>query len=287
MRKLQKMCLLTLEGFLVRYRKSYLICYFLKIIILTSNNNSLEMTTEYESEISEIESSDEEVETEVIEKPKKVKAVAKEVEKPLLSKTGRPKKVMSEQQKLNLAKARVKGREKRKELKGIRDQERQIKKDDLLIKKLEMEAKVLEHKRRLQKLAVNAGYANDEDVDKPIKKERKPKAAHDHLKDDNLDVQQKSQIEKLEEELAALRVKVAPKKKKVVAPVVEQDLVSESEAESDEEVVVPIKTKRVKPPVVNVETDKARKVHKNPIKQAIDPEMQARLQSLFPNMQHM
>ena len=80
---------------------------------------------------------------------------------------------MSQKQKENLAKARVAARLKRKELSDLRKQEKDIKKDSLLVRKLEVEAKVREHKAKLQQLAIKAGYEPTEEEKKNIIKQRK------------------------------------------------------------------------------------------------------------------
>lgn len=257
------------------------------------------MSRDYVSDTESIASleteSEEEIETKIKPKSRKVKEDVKaeidENPKQLFSKTGRPKRTMSEAQKANLAKARIKAREKRKELKEIRDQEKGLKKDDMLIKKLEVEAKVLEHKRRLQKLAVNAGYAKEEDIDPPVRKERKPKAPHNHLKDDDHDKYQADAILKLEAQLEELRSKSSKTKKtKIIEPESESE---ESEVELEIRPVVKKEKKvkveaieKLKTPAKNFKEDNKMKDPANPGKNIMtkaDLEMEAKLNSLFPN----
>ena len=117
-------------------------------------------------------------------------------------KTGKPKRIMSEAQKKVLASARVKARAVRKELKEVRDAEKNIKKESLLMRKLQVEAKVLEHNENKKKLFVQAGYIESEALDAEIKKKKKaPAGEKDRLENEI----EEDKIRQLEEQLANLR----------------------------------------------------------------------------------
>jgi hypothetical protein len=204
---------------------------------------------------------------------------------------------MSEKQKQNLAKARVAARAKRAELKALRDKEKALKKDDLLIKKLMVEKKVLEHKKMIKNLAVDAGYYSESERPKP---KRKP-YTHKNIKedDDEEDKYKKSEIEELKEQLKALK-----KKHKIITPD-NSEAESETESEVEHEVikkshskpiikpkrVIEEKEKRLKPkkPIIEKDPDlppvSSRKKNPNPMKNYEEdddnPQIKAALNSLF------
>lgn len=243
-------------------------------------------TQDYEDSysIASLEDSESEEETKPKAKVKKTKESKGENDVLVSKKTGKPKRVMSEAQKENLAKARVLGRARRKELKDLRDQEKAIKKDNFLIRKLEVEKQVLEHKKKMRALAEGAGY-----LEKEPKIRGKYKERSTELKDDDNDKFQQTEIEKLEAQLATLRSsKTRPSKNR--APVSESESETEPEPEPEPE---PVKVKKSKekrnePPEVKIPSNHKPQIVPSPMdnlkqKETVDPQLQAMLRSLFPN----
>lgn len=237
-----------------------------------------------EEDLESIASLESESENEIEIKPvklKKSKKVLETTNEPEVqyTKTGRIKKPMSEAQKENLTRARIKARAVRKEMKELRDAEKSIKKDDRLIRKLEVEAKILNHNEKKKSLFKKAGYVNDdvEETEKPIKKQNKI----------NEEINEEDRIKELEEQLAQLKIKSNNKKqpkKKIETP-----LESENESEEENEIIVekPKLVKRKELQVPKMDLKPRRAENQNPMarqqKEIIDPAMRAQLLSLFPN----
>lgn len=172
-----------------------------------------------------------------------------------LTKTGRVKREMSEAQKKVLAAARVKAREKRKELKEIRDKEKSLKNDDLLIRRLTVEKKVLEHKNMLKNLAIDAGMADESLRPKP---KRKPYTHKEKDEDDDYQKSKRNEIAKLQKQLEELQIK-----HKVVSKKEES---SDSESESEEEEIV---VERKKKPVKVIRKVEENKEERIPVKKPV------------------
>lgn len=246
-----------------------------------SREEDLESITSLESE------SEQELEPAPIKLKKNVKKTIETKGEPEVqyTKTGRIKKPMSEAQKENLTKARIKARIVRKELKELRDAEKSIKKDDRLIRKLEVEAKILNHNEKKKLLFKNAGYVNEE-TEKPKKKETK-------INDEETEEQQ---IKALEEKLNNLRKgkedafkKSKAKEKRIIKEEVE---ISSAESEIEEEEVIiekpKLKRREIHAPKMNINPPRAEQA--NPMarqakKPPVDDTMRAQLLSLFPNYQ--
>jgi hypothetical protein len=241
-----------------------------------------------------LEDENSEVETEV--KPKSIKKKEKipegYVPVEISKKTGKPKRIMSQKQKDALAAARSKGRIVRHEMMLLKKKQKELKKDKLLMTKLEVEAEVLEHKKKLQQMAIRAGYEPTEEQKKNIIG-RKPYKKRDHLEDDDYDKSKKDEIAELQKQLKELQ-----KKHKLIPQ-------SESESESEEEevktpikptikpkkVIEPEKEERYKPkkptikPVEKVPDIKERRKPQNPMmnyeEDNENPAIKAALNSLF------
>jgi len=200
-------------------------------------------------------------ESEVETKPKPIKkkvrqATPEENLKAGLTKTGRVKREMSEAQKKVLAAARVKAREKRSELKAIRDKEKSLKKDDVLIRRLMVEKKVLEHKNMLKNLAVDAGYASESKRPKP---KRKPYTHKDKDDEEPYVKEKNAEIEILKAQLKELQ-----KKHKIQ---VESDSESDSsDIELEPQARPPIKSTIKPKKVIEPEKDERYKPKKPTIK---------------------
>lgn len=189
------------------------------------------MDKHYESDSDSIVSLESEIDhkREIKEKTSKPKGTKGEPEI-------KKKRVMTEKQKENLAKARVLARKKRSELKSLKDREKALKKDDLLIKTLELEKKVKEHQNRIKNLAIDAGYESESKRPPKPKQKRKEYVKKTIDDDDAYEVDKKSQIAQLEERLNKLRAPIKQKEK------VESE--SESDSSSDESEIeekVPVK----------------------------------------------
>lgn len=207
-------------------------------------------------------------------KPKIEKAIQ-------LTKGGKPKRPQTEAQKLNLAKARAKGREVRREKKALNDAEKSIKKESNLIRKLEVEAKLLEHEEKKKALFIKAGYVSGK-IPKERAKYGSKKVDEDALEED--------EITALEAKLASLRSKKIP----IKTVKVQEESDVESESEEEEAFIKPQPKKKAQ---VVIERSKQKKPemeelnqkHKAPpdpmmrTKQTVDPAMLKQLQSLFPN----
>jgi hypothetical protein len=241
-----------------------------------------------EEDLESIASLETESEGEYEPKPVKLNKAKKTIEtkdepEVQYTKTGRIKKPMSEAQKENLSKARIKARAVRKELKELRDAEKNIKKDDRLIRKLEVEAKILNHNEKKKELFKKAGYVNDEVETKPKKKQSKV----------NEEETEEQQIKALEEKLSLLKKKEVkevvekPKKKKVATPISSPEE-SEEENEVIHETPKVVRRKGIQTPVMDLKPKRAE--NQNPMarqakKEVTDPAIRAQLLSLFPNYQ--
>jgi hypothetical protein len=143
--------------------------------------------------------------------------------------TGKPRRKMSEAQMGNLVKARAAARIKKDELKGMRLQEKKLKKEAHLVKKLDLEARIKEHEDHLRLLACRAGRISKADYEATIeKKVRKKSVKRDPLEDDDVDIEEKNEINELEERLNKLKFKSKLKAKKPI-------IIEESEEEKSEE----------------------------------------------------
>jgi hypothetical protein len=234
-----------------------------------------------ESIASLLSESEDETEIQPVKLKKKIKKQEVLVEPEIqYTKTGRIKKPMTEAHKENLARARVRARAVRKELSELRKSEKAIKQDDRLMRKLAVEAKILEHNERKKELFVKAGYINEKDANLK-KKPRAQIGAKDNLIEEN----EEETIKKLEDQLAHLKTK--PKSlKKPKEP--EPEIESESEFEIEQEIIEPPKLKRTvqKKPEMNLKPKREEQsnpmARQQPIKSAMNPEMILQMQSLFP-----
>lgn len=194
------------------------------------------------------------------------------------TKTGRVKKEATEAQKKAMAKARVRAREVRKQMSELKKAEKDIKKDALVMRKLEVEAKILEHNEKKKKLFVRAGYINEKEADIKEKKPRAPKGTKERLEDE----EEENKVRELEEQLALLKNKKNIKK-------VEPE--PESEPEEENEIIVEkpkvIKRSSIQTPKMELKLKRAE--HSNPMarqgpaKTTMDPALMASMKSLFPN----
>ena len=206
-------------------------------------------------------------------------------EREISKKTGKPKRIQSEAQKQNLVKARVKARAVRKEMSELRKAEKDLKKDALMMRRLEVEAKILSHEEQKKKLFVSAGYIDEKDAN--LKKEKKKKAPAGTK--DLLEIEaEENQVKELEEKLTLLKTKKT--KKKVITP----DISSAEASEEENEIISPptpppkIKRSSIQKPIM--ETKPKRVEASNPMarqvkKPQVDDAMRAQLLSLFPNYQ--
>ena len=209
------------------------------------------------------------------------------IELPLKNETkSKPKRIMSEKQAENLKKARELAYAKRRELAEISKKEKELKKEQHLIRKLELEKKITNHENYKRQLLIDSGLAP-----KPVRSYKKKEEVIEEE-----DQEEQDEIIKLEEKLAKLK----SKKKKVV--------IEESEEEIEEEEEIPKLThKQVKKPIMNPE-DKTRtkfktpdirnkefalhspqriketKIHK-PLATTNDPQIIQNLKQLFPNFE--
>jgi hypothetical protein len=145
-------------------------------------------------------------------------------------KTGKPKRVMSEAQKQNLVKARAAARIKKDELKGMRLQEKKLKKEEHLVKKLDLEARIKAHEDNLRLLAYKAGRVSKDEYEATTEKKiRKKSVKKDHLADDEVDNEENKEISALEEKLEKLKFKSKIKKPKAIKEESEIEESSEEE----------------------------------------------------------
>jgi hypothetical protein len=219
-----------------------------------------------------------------------------------LNKFGKPKRVMTEHHKEQLAKARVKARAVRTQLKDIRNKEKEMKKEDLLLRKLELEAKIVSHNNKKKDLMVRAGYLTREEAgEKKERKKYEKKEDREERDDLKIEEEEEDKLKKLEEELAQLKLKKKSVKEEVEEPepkehkkkskkpkVVEPESDSDADTEPEPE---PIKVKVVRHKIMKpvMEVAPKREMNVEPIKRNINtgeditPEMRRQLQMLFPN----
>jgi hypothetical protein len=146
--------------------------------------------------------------------------------------TGKPRRKMSEAQMGNLVKARAAARIKKEELKGMRLQEKKLKKEEFLVKKLDLEARIKAHEDNLRLLAYKAGRVSKDEYEATTEKKiRKKSVKKDHLADDDIDIEEKNEITALEERIEKLKFKSKIKGKKV--PVIEEESSEEEEPEPE------------------------------------------------------
>jgi hypothetical protein len=146
--------------------------------------------------------------------------------------TGKPRRKMSEAQMGNLVKARAAARIKKEELKGMRLQEKKLKKEEFLVKKLDLEARIKAHEDNLRLLAYKAGRVSKDEYEATTEKKiRKKSVKKDHLADDDIDIEEKNEITALEEKIEKLKFKSKIKGKKV--PVIEEESSEEEEPEPE------------------------------------------------------
>jgi hypothetical protein len=190
--------------------------------------------------LEEVEPIDYSDESEEEEQPKT--SIKKKVEtvETISAKTGKPKRVMSEKQKKILAEARVLARARRAEIKEMHMKEKEMKKEQFLIRKLELEKKVKEHENKIRKLAYEAGHVTEEQYENATgKKVRKKSVKKDPLEDDEEDLRQRKKIEELEEKLNEMKKshcagsRITASKPKVIKEE------SESEEEIEEDIELP------------------------------------------------
>lgn len=203
------------------------------------------MNKKYEEDLDSVKSL-EDSETSDIEVETKSKRPSKkqEPEVRISKRTGKPVRELSEKQKQNIVKARKKAREVRERLKQMTLKEKEIKKDSLLLRELELAKKIKEHKDRLKNLACDAGLADESLRPKP---KRKPYTHKPKEEDDDYEKSKKSEIEELKRQLKELQ-----KKHNIKAQIESDDEieVEEEEEEEEEKKVVEVKRAVVKKPVM-------------------------------------
>lgn len=202
---------------------------------------------------------------------------------PKLSKGGKIKKPQTEAQKQNLVKARAKGMAKRKEMKELRDKEKRIKEEDILLRRLDVEAKVLEHETKKKAMFKRAGYVNEsKEVKEPKVKKERAKYGSKCVPDTT---DEEEEIRMLEEKLSKLKTKNTLLEKGHAPKDYDSDS-DTSPPESEDEIAPPPKIERKALKKPEMKEDKKREDIKNPMsrtKENIDPALLAQLRSLFPN----
>lgn len=236
-------------------------------------------------------------------KPVPTRIPRKDCVLPELNKYGKPKKELTERQKEALAAARIKAAAKRKELAAIKRKEQELKTEQFLIQKLELQKKIKDHERKKMELLDDI----ENDVE-PKPKRKTPGQLAKEVEEEN-DRKHQKEIEELKKQLELIQkdlteVKNTKPKKKVIKTIIESDLEDEVEEEQEVPVKEVIQISRnnsnssirsdtsitrssLRRPVMN--DGPAPKMGFTPVKLPIkleDPEdaaMKERLRQLFPN----
>jgi hypothetical protein len=166
-------------------------------------------------------------------------------EKPIeLNKYGKPKRVMSDKQKATLAAARLKGAAKRKELAEIKRKEQELKVENHLIKKLELQKRIKQHERRKKRLE-EVSDSEDEIEGETKKVTIKKKGPITVETETEIEKKQKAELALLKEQLDKLQldlkeVKTEQKKPKrrIVKTIIESDLEDEPDSADEEHITV-------------------------------------------------
>jgi hypothetical protein len=215
------------------------------------------------------------------------------IELKVLNKTNsKPKRIMSEKQKETLAKARELAYQKRREMADMSKKEKELKREQHLIKKLELQKKINQHEEYKKKLLIDSGLAP-----KPVRSYKKKEEVIEEE-----DQEEQDEIKQLEEKLAKLKTK----KKVIKEP--ESEPEEESEEEIEEEFALhsrqqieeppklthkPIKKPEMKEPKnrttprkpdMRQSKEQIDKV-KPPLITTNDPEIVKNLKQLFPNFE--
>jgi len=183
-------------------------------------------------------------------------------EKPIeLNKYGKPKRVMSDKQKATLAAARLKGAAKRKELAEIKRKEQELKVENHLIKKLELQKRIKQHERRKKRLE-EVSDSEDEIEGETKKVTIKKKGPWTVETDTEIEKKQKAELALLKEQLDKLQldltsVKTEQKtrpKRRIVKTIIESDVEDDSDDEASEPIIPKKKAPKEKgtPPVNEV-----------------------------------
>lgn len=187
----------------------------------------------------------------------------------------KPKRKMTEKQKENLAKARVKAREVLKAKKEMSDKRKELKKEDLLMKKLELQKTIHQHEERKKRLLIEGGL---------IEPKRKTRVKKEVVEES--EPEEDPEIKELEEKLAKMKAsenKIV-ERRKVKKPV------PDSSSELDEPVEPVVRTKPKRPEINKVkdviDDTERMKVNKTNYSYGKDTEIQKSIQSLFPNYKY-
>jgi len=170
------------------------------------------------------------------------------------------KRVMTKEHLEKLAQARIKAREVLKSKTSISKARKEMKKEHILLKQLELERDLEAHNQYKKKLLVEGGLVKETaEIKKPKVKKAHIKQKEDYVSEDEDDLK----IKELEKQLNSLKVKKKPAKK-----VVEE---SESESESEvEEVIVKKKKKKVIiDPIIPIYKDNVRESKEQAVKDQI------------------
>lgn len=185
------------------------------------------------SQIDELDASDFSDTEEPIIKPKpkpKEKVVL-----PELNKYGKPKRKMTEKQLATLAAARIKGAAKRKELAAIKAKEKELKSEEFIIQKLELQKKIKAHEKKKKALMAPDDESDTDTETKPKPKKKTP-IYHEDVEEKER--KQAEEIEELKKQLEALgadlketKKEVAKPKRRIVKTIIESDLEDEEDGE--------------------------------------------------------
>jgi hypothetical protein len=156
---------------------------------------------------------------------------------PELNKYGKPKRVLTEKHREALAAARLKGIAKRKEIAAMKKKEKEIKSEQYLIQKLELQKRIKDHERRKKALI------EDVEEDIPIKKrgviEREAEEAKEKEKINEIE-ELKKQLESIQKDLTNVKIEQSKPRKKVIKTIIESDLEDEPDTPDKTPIKEPI-----------------------------------------------
>jgi hypothetical protein len=197
------------------------------------------------------------------------------------------KRVLTEKQKAGLAIARKKAREVLKEKSDLTRRRKDMKKEKMLLKKLELERDLAKHENYKKQLITEAGLVPTETT--KVRKKRTTKDSDDETEFDN----EKNEILELEERLSKLKTSTKKLKKKIKEPEPESEPESEPEPEPEIKTKKPLFLERSKPktPIIKKndsvikDSDRFKPNNATAPNKTNDTEINRQIQSLFPMYQ--
>jgi hypothetical protein len=151
---------------------------------------------------------------------------------PQLNKYGKPKRVLTEKQKESLAAARLKGMAKRKELAVMKKKEKEMKDEQFLIQKLELQKRIKDHERKKKELI------EDVESEEVIPKKPRNRGIINREAEEMVEKEKtneleelKKQLELIQKDLTNVKLEQSKPRKKVIKTIIESDLEDEPEEE--------------------------------------------------------